>query len=509
MKRFWQTWLAVVAVATMVNTADAQWNQSAEIGSYQSILSRAGYGQSMGGQAVQGSMSHNAGGQVAIPSPPGTPVTYGGGMQGAGCGTPACAGGMNGGVMNGGGMNGGGMNGGGMNGGVIANGGMMNGGMVSGGMNGGMVGSGAATGGDGMIGVPCGTYDGYTGGAYAADYGAPVYSPGQNFNAGMAQRLAARSSNLVVGLFGVVLRRDYEDDRRLGYNAAGTNLFSTDADHGNMSGIGISLANRNANGSGWETLYWGLDEDADISLAGPSYTNLNGFSALDHVPSGATVLDIYNAGDSARLYRSTEINNFEFNMLRNGGQFTTRGGRTGNYELLSGFRLFQFNENLRYASNSSFGAYPTRLEYDSNAENLLTGLQVGGRREVCISNRLRLSQAATLGLFNNRIRTRQRVTDETGYNPVLNAGGSAGRSFDYMDEKNDVAMLGQFDLGLIYQFSQKARARVGYRALGVGGVALAADQIPYDFTDTHTIQRANSNGSLLMHGLFFGTELCF
>ena len=196
-------------------------------------------------------------------------------------------------------------------------------------------------------------------------------------------------------------------------------------------------------------------------------------------------------------------------MLQNGGQYTTRAGKSGNYELLAGFRLFQFDEDLRYASNSSFGAYPTRLEYAVEAENLLTGFQVGGRREVCLGRRLRLSQAATLGLFNNRINTRQRITDETGYTPLLNAGPSAGRPFDYSDTKNDVAMLGQFDLGLIYQFSQKARAKVGYRVMGVGGVALAADQIPYDFTDSDRLQRANSNGSLLMHGLFFGTEFCF
>ena len=46
MKRFWHTWLMMLAVATMVSTASAQsGSRSAPaIGSYQSILSRAGYG---------------------------------------------------------------------------------------------------------------------------------------------------------------------------------------------------------------------------------------------------------------------------------------------------------------------------------------------------------------------------------------------------------------------------------------------------------------------------------
>ena len=48
MKRFWHTCLAMIASATVTaGVADAQnnWNEPSEIGSYQSILSRAGYGQ--------------------------------------------------------------------------------------------------------------------------------------------------------------------------------------------------------------------------------------------------------------------------------------------------------------------------------------------------------------------------------------------------------------------------------------------------------------------------------
>ena len=48
MKRFWHTCLAMIASATVTaGVADAQnnWNAPSEIGSYQSILSRAGYGQ--------------------------------------------------------------------------------------------------------------------------------------------------------------------------------------------------------------------------------------------------------------------------------------------------------------------------------------------------------------------------------------------------------------------------------------------------------------------------------
>ena len=68
MKRFWHTCLAMIALATMtagVANAQNDWNVPSEIGSYQSILSRAGYGNGMpatSGGAVGGSGTANMSG---------------------------------------------------------------------------------------------------------------------------------------------------------------------------------------------------------------------------------------------------------------------------------------------------------------------------------------------------------------------------------------------------------------------------------------------------------------
>jgi len=309
------------------------------------------------------------------------------------------------------------------------------------------------------------------------------------------------SSNKVLSVFGLSFRRDYEDGRRLARNAANDILYSDDVRNGSLNGLGVSLASRGCDGSGWEAVYWGIDEESDTTLAGGTSTYLTGATGLGgvaHPPSGATVQDIFDAGDNARFYRDTDIHNFEFNLLRNGGQYTTRSGRTGNYELLGGFRLFTFDESFRYVSNSSNVAYPSTTEYRIEAENTLAGFQLGGRNEICLTDRVKFSHAGSAGIFNNRIYTRQQILDSDGYSAM-----------DYMDNKDDAAMMGQIDVGLIYQFSQKARARIGYRALGVAGVALAVDQIPDDFTNVRELTSANSNGSLLLHGLYFGSEFCF
>ena len=113
------------------------------------------------------------------------------------------------------------------------------------------------------------------------------------------------------------------------------------------------------------------------------------------------------------------------------------------------------------------------------------------------------------GIFNNHIETVQNITDLDGEIAQVNAGTAAGRPFSYNDEKNDVAFLGELDFGVLYNLSSRARLRLGVKVLGVSGVALAADQLPFDYSDPDELSRANSNGSLLLGGGYYGLEFCF
>ena len=532
MKRLWHHWLAMVAVVTMSSVANAQWNQSGEIGSYQSILARAGYGQVQ--QPLPGAMPGNQPPaqhvQAPMPNMPAQSVTSSGCQGGCGnlggCGGTAV--GCGGAIRYGNPGYGTGVGYGSGNAfqhqaGVANNAvSMPNQPMIPGALpqpgavNGGMVGGANA------VAAPLPNYTDYgpvasnvcgngvvVGGGYA-----PVYSPGvgAGLSTSFIQRTGlagGRGVNRVGSVFGVIMRRNYEDGIHLAC-APTCNIFqSTEVDLGDMTGMGASLATRSGDGNGWEATYWGIDEDHDVSLAGPTTTNIVTLMDLNHVPSGYNVEQIYDAGSDARFYRDMELHNVEFNLLRNGGRYTTRRGLCGNFELLGGVRLMQFDESFRYVSNTMAPGYPQTMDWQLQAENFLIGLQLGGRNEICLSERLRLAGGLSVGLFNNHVDMTQRIVDETGYSPLLASGPSAGRPYDYMGEKDDAAVLGQLDLGLIYQLSCKFRARVGYRAMGVSGVALAVDQIPYSFNDPYFLQRPNTNGSLLMHGFYFGSEFCF
>ncbi len=318
---------------------------------------------------------------------------------------------------------------------------------------------------------------------------------------------APRRSNWVFGLRGLTFFRDYEDDVSLSYYPGGT-LHSTDADFSYLPGIEGIIGVRTAKGWGWEGRYWGLfPSEADVSFTGaPLYTSL---TTLDQLDMGAfTVRGIYDNAVAHRIYRNNEIHNIELNFLRNAGCFNGLFCRSTNIELLAGIRYLRFDESFRYAA-FGIGAYPPQVNYDLEVENDLLGFQLGGRTEHCLSERIRLNISTKFGFYNNQIYHRQSITDIFGNYAVVNTGGSTGELHNVVNNKNDVAFLGELDLGLLCQITQRTRFSFGYRAIGIGGVALAPDQIPRNFADSCEACRIDSNGSLILHGAYAGLDFCF
>ena len=576
MKRFWHTCLAMVATATMsASVADAQnnWNAPSQIGSYQSILSRAGYGQdnvvATAGNALQGSGTSNlpsgsgtisGGGGSAISG--GGSSTAGGGVLPSGSGTvnansawsdysgsstvnnapvapqqatgqafapsggscPTCVGhAPNFGAANFGGH----VHGGQVVGGPAIGGQIVGGQAIGSPIIGNPVVSGPIVG--GTTGFIDNSFNGFNVGSNAysgvvsnvvgpgADpgYHPPIYSaPFEVVQAsGQAFQGSSRvkNANWVVGIYAASFARDYEDDRQLSRNANGNVLSTRSADEGDFGGYGVSLTRRGSDGRGIELRYWAFNPDDSAQIDGPGLEPLQllNLDQLQHVPTGRDLQDIFYSADNHLLVRNTDINNFEVNLLNNGGHYYTRRGRAANFELVGGFRWFQFDEQLAFISNNNPAQLPAQTLYETRAENDLVGFQLGARNEICLGRRLSAFSSISTGIFNNHIKTRQRFFDQNESVPVFSSGPSAGQEFDFGDSKDDVAFLGEIDLGLTYQVSQRLRARFGYRAFGIAGVALAGDQIPFDFANTDRIQRANSNGSFLLHGGYVGLEACF
>lgn len=319
------------------------------------------------------------------------------------------------------------------------------------------------------------------------------------------------NANWVVGVNALIFARDYEDDKSLSYNSTpGQYLFSTDADFKTFAGMETVLSRRNCSGSGWEARYWGLYPNSTSTMIdNMPGTALTGLQNLNFAPSWSNVLQVYDAADRHRITRDNTINSLELNMLRNGGSFTGLRCRNAYYELLGGFRWFQFNENFTYSAINSLAPWPNQLDYGINVRNSLLGFQLGGRTEWCLTDRFRLATGLRGGVFNNRISHHSRISDQLGNQAAIVGGPFNGTAYDFESTKNDVAFLGELDTGLIYQLSSRARLNFGYRVISVNGLALAPNQFPYNFTDANDIRRIDSNGGLLLHGAYVGAQFCF
>ncbi len=314
-------------------------------------------------------------------------------------------------------------------------------------------------------------------------------------------------SNWVVGVYGLAFRRDYEDD--VGLSAVPSNLSlylnSTSAKMGTMGGIETVLSRRGCDGCGVEVRYWGLYPDQESAyLNGSPYTNLTGLSQVEF--GGFPVSQIYNGSVSHWVYRDNTFHNLEVNVLRCIGN-TDCGKRS--WEWLAGFRYFSFDEELQYASFSQNPNYPPSLYYELCTQNDLYGFQVGTRTERCWGNGLGFQFGAKFGVYGNHLEACQAIHDGANAYAEISTGPNAGSDYNFESSKDDFATMGELNLGLTYQIKCDWRAVGGYRALGITGVALAADQIPYNFSDSQDIARIKSNGSLILHGLYFGLEHSF
>lgn len=352
-------------------------------------------------------------------------------------------------------------------------------------------------------GIPCGT------GGGPVSFGEPVYSAPAFESPAIAVASAGPQRNRVFGARGLFFSRTNENNRELSFNGASEKLNSNDASHGSFGGFETFLTSRGTNGTGWEARYLGLyPSQATTELVAvpgvpPLNTTLRGLQDLNL--GGGNVFNALNAADRHTLTRDTDIDSIDFNFLRNAGCTTGRHGCSQTHELLLGFRWFQFDEDLSYQAFAG----PNQISYNLETQNTLLGLQLGSRSEAKISKRLGLVLGTKFGLFNNRTRTRQVIFDNAGGIANIGIGADAGTEFNFNEEDNSLAALGEFDLGLTYQISCRSRFNFGYRAIGVSGVALAGDQVPNNFASIPEIREIDNSGSLILQGGYAGLEMSY
>ena len=324
---------------------------------------------------------------------------------------------------------------------------------------------------------------------------------------------SCRQTSNMIGFGAAILSRDLNGGRDIAYEAAmPTNILNTgNVDEGDLGGFDGYIIHRGPQGRGWEARYLGVYSDGGNNfIPAPALTSLVGLDNLQtSVGNGNDLFTDPTANQT--LFRSSELHSAEVNFLNQRSQ-TFLGRNACMREDLFGFRFLSFNESLQYIADISAApvAGASFNAYDSDVENTLFGFQAGRRMELPMKGRLSLGLLGKLGLFNNRVRTEQRLTRQDANRigiEVATINNEGGADFDLYDTKDDLAFLGEADAGLIFRVSQNSRIKIGYRVVAATGIAIAEDQIPADFNDLTIARNANTDGDLILHGGYFGFEL--
>jgi len=180
--------------------------------------------------------------------------------------------------------------------------------------------------------------------------------------------------------------------------------------------------------------------------------------------------------------------------------------------MFGGLRWFRFQDSLQYAASTTDNVYGTTEDdfyYDNAVTNDLIGSQLGANANWCTGTCVNFSAGTSFGVYSNRMTadTRAGTTDTVA--TILSENSFNGNAYDYGSSLNDVALLCEGNLGAGIRISRGWTANLGYRVVGVNGVATAVGQIPRDFSNENESNRINNANSLILHGVVLGAMYNF
>lgn len=230
----------------------------------------------------------------------------------------------------------------------------------------------------------------------------------------------------------------------------------------------------------WEFSYFGIDGwtgsgvamgDQNLAIPGVLGFATNNFSLADEIRA---------------VYRS-RLHSVEANCIKS----CCSDCRT-QLDFLLGFRFVALDEDFSLIGSDSLEGTSS---YDVSTNNYLYGLQMGGRMTQWRGPwAVRVTGKA--GLMLNDAGQRQTMTDFPDDFVVRQVPRVSG---------NSAAMLGEVELTLMRRITNVWSIRGGYSILGLGGLALAPDQLDFTLTPTSGTGLA-TNGFALFHGAHLGLE---
>ena len=192
------------------------------------------------------------------------------------------------------------------------------------------------------------------------------------------------------------------------------------------------------------------------------------------------------------IHETSQLQNGELNLMC--VLPTPPSGLTSSF--IFGLRYMRVGELFGYSSGGV--AAPVNISVATQTRNELLGPQIGGLFEFYAGNRYWVNFAIKGAICNNSARQTTAVSFDCVYQgqSPLQRGGS-GTSY-----------VADFALTAIWRMTPHLTSRIGYQAIWVGDIAVAAENFSPDYTTlTNGPAWLDRRGEVLYHGPHAGLEL--
>lgn len=160
-----------------------------------------------------------------------------------------------------------------------------------------------------------------------------------------------------------------------------------------------------------------------------------------------------------------------------------------------GFRYINFSDRVNISTQRIVGGGVEDAAYNTRTNNNLYGSQLEARLRRN-SGRFGWDASGFSGIFGNDASQTQTVTDFPNFaiRPTLSS------------HDGGVAFVGGGNLSGLYSLNNVWNFKAGYSALWIDGLALAPNQLDYDFASAQGGSALDNSGGMLLHGVNVGLE---
>jgi hypothetical protein len=179
---------------------------------------------------------------------------------------------------------------------------------------------------------------------------------------------------------------------------------------------------------------------------------------------------------------------------------------------LGGFRWFQFCDNFNYGVSTGdlyLNGSADDWYYTNNVCNNLFGFQLGNSLNYALGQRCSLYAFGKSGIYNNHARYYTRIGNHDTVATINCNNDYNGAPYLVSVSRNNAAFLGELGTGATVCLCRGLSFNVGYRFIGVSGVATAVNTIPLEMKHLGNVSHFNTTSSLFLHGLNLGMAYNF